>query len=157
MTDAGNLAGLRTRVRSTALAALASPTLLSFQRWIIAALLSDAFSTTDLEAYCADESLAHLSFDERKWRRRMELCLVAKEVELEASAAIQEVYAVRLFSFSCCRCRAVERLTRTTSAQALQNSSTADAPGLWRILEIPLELPALNVRLFLHLSDLSCY
>lgn len=103
-TDAGNLAGLRTRVRSIALAALASSTLLPFQRWIVAALLSDAFSTTDLEAYCADESLAHLSFDERKWRRRMELCLVAKEVELEVSAAIQEVYSVRLFSFSCCRC-----------------------------------------------------
>lgn len=107
-TDAAILAGLRTRVRSTALAALASPTLLPFQRWIVAALLSDAFSTTNLEAYCADESLAHLSFDERKWRRRMELCLVAKEVELEVLAAVQEVYKVRLSSLSRCCYRAAE-------------------------------------------------
>lgn len=94
--------GLRTRVRSTALAALASPTLLPFQRWIVAALLADAFSATDLETYCADESLAHLSFNEGKWRRRMELCLVGKEVELEVLAAVREVYSVRLSSLSIC-------------------------------------------------------
>ncbi|GAA5906420.1 hypothetical protein JCM8208_004655 [Rhodotorula glutinis] len=119
---------LRTRVRSTALAALASPTLLPFQRWIVAALLADAFSATDLETYCADESLAHLSFNEGKWRRRMELCLVGKEVELEVLAAVREVYS------------------------ALQIPSTTDAPGLWRTLEIPLELPALNVLNLVRIS-----
>ncbi|KPV71634.1 uncharacterized protein RHOBADRAFT_56475 [Rhodotorula graminis WP1] len=119
---------LRTRVRSTALATLSSSTLVPLQRWIVAALLSDAFSSTDVEAYCADESLEHLSFDERTWRRRMELCLVGKEVEDEVLAAVRQVYT------------------------ALQATASVDPPGLWRTLEIPLELPALNVLNLVRIS-----
>ncbi|BGP50119.1 hypothetical protein JCM10450v2_006030 [Rhodotorula kratochvilovae] len=119
---------LRTRVRTTALSALSAPPLLPFQRWITAALVSEALRTTDVEAYCADESFAHLTLDEGRWRRRMELCLVEKGKEEEVLQAVQRVY------------------------EELHRPQTADPPGLWRTLEIPLDLPALHVLNLVRIS-----
>lgn len=122
---------------------MSTPSLLPFQRWIVAALLSDAQSATDLEAYCATESLAHLAFDERKWRRRMELCLVDKAAEAEVLRVVDEIYTVRVAPFEAVPCVGADT---PPTRQALHDPPDSEPAGLWRTLEIPLELPALNVR-----------
>ncbi|GAA5999266.1 transport protein particle complex II subunit TRS130 [Rhodotorula paludigena] len=112
---------LRIRVSVTARAKLSTPDLIPHRRWILSALIAESLSLTNLDEYCAKESLEHLGYDELAWIKRCEMCLVQREKRNAVLAAIQDIYG------------------------DLRAAPSGDALDCWRTLEIPLDLPALNV------------
>lgn len=114
--------GLRSQVRAVVDRGIDGAGLHEHRRWIIEAFLSEALASTDLERYCSSESLNHLAYEEATWKKRLDLCMVPTTAREPVLSTVQAIY---------------EELR-----------SAGGVVDVWRTLEIPLDLPALNVRPF---------
>ncbi|BGP01777.1 hypothetical protein NBRC10513v2_005416 [Rhodotorula toruloides] len=110
---------LRFQVRAVVDRGIDGAGLHEHRRWIIEAFLSEALASTDLERYCSSESLNHLAYEEATWKKRLDLCMVPTTAREPVLSTVQAIY---------------EELR-----------SAGGVVDVWRTLEIPLDLPALNV------------
>ncbi|GAA5886852.1 hypothetical protein JCM6882_005915 [Rhodosporidiobolus microsporus] len=116
---------LEQQLRSQALdivdAVLCDSRLRPEKRWISTAFVSGALASMSGESVSRDANLTQLEYDEDAWRRRAQVCMASSESLLPTLEAVQELYR---------RCR---------------SPPSQFGPSHWRTLEIPLDLPSLQV------------
>ncbi|BGP09807.1 hypothetical protein JCM10049v2_005681 [Rhodotorula toruloides] len=110
---------LRSRVKAAVARGLDGASLREHRRWIVEAFVSEALASTDLERYCSSESLDHLVYEEATWKKRLDLCMVPSSACESVLSAVQAIH------------------DDVRSGKVVED--------VWRTLEIPLDLPALNV------------